>query len=49
MGGMRLIEHLQFIYGLLEDRTAYYIVYSTDHKLSGEKWWKALVELGGLM
>jgi len=41
MGGTRLTEHLRFIYGLLEDRTAHRTAYSTDRKLSGGKWWKS--------
>ena len=48
MGGMRLIKYLWFIYGLLENYMAYYMAYSIDYKLSGGKWWKALVELSGL-
>ncbi len=49
MGGMRLMEYLWFVYGLLENRTAYYIAYFIDYKLLGGKWWKALVELSGLI
>ena len=48
MGGMRLMEYLWFVYGLLEDRIAYRMAYSMDCKLLGGKRWKALVELGGL-
>ena len=49
MGRMRLIKHLWFVYGLLEDCTAHYTAYSTDRKLLNGKRWKALVELGGLI
>jgi len=44
MGGTRLTEHLRFVYGLLEDRTAYRTAYSTDRKLSGGKLWWNLVD-----
>ena len=39
MGRTRLIEHLQYIYGPLEGRTAYYTVYIMDYKLL-ENWGK---------
>ena len=48
MGGTRLTEYLQFVYGLLEGRTAHCTAYSTDRKLTGGKRWKAAIELGGL-
>ena len=35
------MEYLQFVYGLLKDRTAYRTAYSTDRKLSSRKWWKS--------
>ena len=49
MGRMGLTEYLWYAYGPLEGRTAYCTAYSTDRKLLGGKWWKAAVELGGLM
>ena len=33
MGGIKLMEYLQYIYSLLEGCTAYYTVYSIDYKL----------------
>ena len=41
MGGTRLIEHLQHVYGPLEGRTAYHMEQVENGK-------KALVELSGL-
>ena len=47
MGRTRLTEHLRYVYGPLEGRTARYTVRSTDRKLLGGKmvesyggtWW----------
>ena len=48
MGGIRLIEYLQCVYGPLEGCMAYYMAYSIDYKLLNRKQWKAAVELSGL-